>query len=503
VTNETRFDVRTRRSDINEAEKLEAYRRDGRLSAGDLEPGLAQLTDALDREAPAGEPDAAFVAGLRGRIEQEPVARAGRRVKRRTRMWAGAGALGVGLLLVGVFVALRPGEPARVASAAEVLQKARTPAASLQAAGVDSLALTMTSTGYFLSDEHVGEVASAFQFGLWYEAPQLMRIESAQRVSVWDGQEFWVYDAERNWAAVVPQDTSRDIFSHGHAYMVRWVGDLDTYVDDAAECRSATLIGEEEVAGRDAHVLELGRSRCGAVFPGSDGRQILWIDEETGLILRREQYSVGGRLAHLVEVTGLEYNPKLGGDPFTFTPPPGTEIEDHREQPLGVGYADDTPAPEYISLGEARDGATFPVLAPAFIPEGFELESVEHHWSSQEAKEFHSHADSVLLRYADSAGNWLAIDQGFGGSYGHYAYVDQPDVQQGTVEVKGTPVKWVEDDRFSGGLMFVVAWQAGRIGDGYEISPAGEVTYGSPLALVLASNVLSVEELARVAESLE
>ena len=79
---------------------------------------------------------------------------------------------------------------------------------------VHSLEMAMTSKSYFLTKDRLGEVASETEYDLWYEAPQLMRVEVGGRLSIWDGTEFWQFDPERNWAAVVPQDPNRDIFTH-------------------------------------------------------------------------------------------------------------------------------------------------------------------------------------------------------------------------------------------------------------------------------------------------
>jgi outer membrane lipoprotein-sorting protein/DNA-binding CsgD family transcriptional regulator len=433
---------------------------------------------------------------------------------RAMRLVAGGAVAGAAAVLVLLAVLAWPGSSA---SPVEDLPEAAAdfpsgPAASQPSAGsrenVRSMAITMVSSSYLLSGDHRGDLGEEWTFKLWYQTPQRMRLEAGGgSLSVWDGTDFWRYDPKRNGASVVRQDPDRDIFSHAHAYMVQWVDDIDAYIQDALPCRTARLTGDEPVAGRDAFVLELGRMRCGIVYPGSDGKRILWVDKETGLLLKSEQYSLDGQLAYSSEVLGIDYNLPIDEGRFSFTPPPDAEVEDDRDQPLGVLYSADTPAPEYLSLDAAQEAATFPVLTPTFVPQGFELESVEHHWASDFARQNRSHADWVLLRYADAEGNWLQIGQGFPGSYVAIA-ADPPQGRSGTMEVDGVEATWIDgwplsDEVWQPGVRTALYWDAGRLGNGREVSPDGTVSTGSPLSIGLSSNVLALEELAAVAGSLE
>ena len=166
----------------------------------------------------------------------------------------------------------------------------------------------------------------------------------------------------------------------------------------------------------------------------------------------------------------------------------------------------DIPATEYLSMEGAAEAATFPLLTPGIVPEGFALESVEHHWASELAKEHQSHADWVLLRYTDDQGNWLQVGQGFPGFY--VAMVSgAPEAFTGTVQVDGVEATWI--DGWPGGegwqpaIRTALYWDAGRMGSGWEVSPQGTVTTGSPLSVGLSSNVLTLDELVGVAESLQ
>src|SRR5690606_10124979 len=125
------------------------------------------------------------------------------------------------------------------------------------------------------------------------------------------------------------------------------------------------------------------RPTCGFTLPGDDGKRRLWVDRERGLVLKAEQFAVDGRLAATAEVVALEINGPFDNTLLTFTPPPGTEIEDRREQPLGVGTTFRV-EPWLLSLDEAESLATFHVRVPTSLPAGFELESVQLWWLGME-----------------------------------------------------------------------------------------------------------------------
>jgi hypothetical protein len=117
-------------------------------------------------------------------------------------------------------------------------------------------------------------------------------------------------------------------------------------------------------------------------------------------------------------------------------------------------------------------------------------------------------ADRVLLRYVDASGNWLVIEQGFEGTYALLAAIVPPWGSGGTVGVNGVPRSWMDGDLFRGyetGTMLMLGWSLEEDGSVIpdEIIVMERYRVGRPRAVVLATNVLSLEELVAVAESLE
>jgi outer membrane lipoprotein-sorting protein len=102
------------------------------------------------------------------------------------------------------------------------------------------------------------------------------------------------------------------------------LADLGTKV-----CGPARLLGEATVAGRTAYAIEVVPAPGGC----SDGRGgppfsrlALWLDKETLLELRAEQYGPGGGLDSRYEVTRLEMGVAIPESTFVYSPPPGAAV---------------------------------------------------------------------------------------------------------------------------------------------------------------------------------
>jgi outer membrane lipoprotein-sorting protein len=89
--------------------------------------------------------------------------------------------------------------------------------------------------------------------------------------------------------------------------------------------------GTDTVAGRETRVFETGYAVCHSANDGTSrecrGDVTVWVDAETGFILRYEAADPG-ELEVVVNVTRIEYGPTFERAAFTFTPPPGaTRVE--------------------------------------------------------------------------------------------------------------------------------------------------------------------------------
>jgi outer membrane lipoprotein-sorting protein len=144
---------------------------------------------------------------------------------------------------------------------------------------------------------------------------------------------------------------------------------------------SARIVGRASVAGRPVRVAE--------VLPGA-GRPVawrLWLDQETGFILKRERYNVDGRLTSRTEYTSVRFGASISPDVFAI--PKSWKIEDRE----GARHS--------LSVAELSKQVGFEVTVPGYIPRGFVLQGgylESHHRSGRISAE---------LRYTDG----LRIDR--------------------------------------------------------------------------------------------
>ena len=339
-----------------------------------------------------------------------------------------------------MFFALRqvgPESDPRAASVDEVLQQARVAIREPRDAGIHTLFVRRRLAIYLLGEERTRRPWIASETVTWYEAPDRKRVEiefaaegeapdgSAvarySQTEVWDGADHWTHTPGISAVTVRRQEQRGSAFGLGKAFGP--VPSPSSMTDPAASrhCATPAMTGEQVVSGRDAWVVEFGRSRCGLAFPGEDGRRVMWIDKATGLALREESYSADGRLYSSAEITHLTIKGAIDPDRFRFVAPGDAVLHDYRGIEADMALLESLPFPTPLSLAQAKAEATFGVLIPTAVPRGFELESIEHYWDNEHARALGSHADWLRLRYANAAGDWLVIEQGFGGPLALFA----------------------------------------------------------------------------------
>lgn len=129
----------------------------------------------------------------------------------------------------------------------------------------------------------------------------------------------------------------------------------------------AELGGESSVAGRTCVEVRLRLTRPTLTRPAASDKRpafpfavTLWLDKETGLILRRELAMRPSTPAMRVEITQLDLNPRLS--PELFTLPAGVVV-----RPLEG---------DYKTVEEAQRAVPFPIRTPTYLPPNTTLERV-------------------------------------------------------------------------------------------------------------------------------
>ena len=115
--------------------------------------------------------------------------------------------------------------------------------------------------------------------------------------------------------------------------------------------------GQEEVAGRKAWVLNIDPIATGKPS------QSLWIDQQTGLILRSKRYRSNGSLESLSQFAQIMIPAEIPDEMFAWEPPKGYTVEDH-----GL-------SPQFLSLQGMKDAVAATPDVPQALPGGFEFES--------------------------------------------------------------------------------------------------------------------------------
>ncbi len=117
----------------------------------------------------------------------------------------------------------------------------------------------------------------------------------------------------------------------------------------------ANYIGDGQVAGRLAHIVEL-------TTPASRPVCKLWIDREKFVQLKVQRFSPSGNITYSAYFTAIDYNPQFSPNLFTFIPPKGSHI-------INV-----PPALPRMDIKQAERQAGFSAKLPQYVPDGYELE---------------------------------------------------------------------------------------------------------------------------------
>jgi len=137
----------------------------------------------------------------------------------------------------------------------------------------------------------------------------------------------------------------------------------------------ARAVGWADIAGRPVRTLE--------VIPRAGGPVAwrLWLDRETGFVLKRERYNVDGRLTSGTQYTSVQFGASVSPDVFAI--PKDRKIEGRNGDGRSLGVA------------ELSKQVGFGVTVPGYVPRGFVLQggSVESHRRSGHV--------SAELRYTD------------------------------------------------------------------------------------------------------
>lgn len=244
------------------------------------------------------------------------------------------GLMGSILLAVVLGVLRVPGgvtEPL-AASAAEVL--ARADAAAQPGGPIHSTHMTLTirSRGNFLDPFTEG------QSEWWNEAPNKSRTLSTYRAA--DGTTPYILLGSDGTTSFLYDDTTHEF----NLYSIsQWdmsaSSDLESVTKFATRIAGmniydAVLSGTETIGGRPAYVLDFtvkpGIQATSSTFQPFQLRKKLWIDQQTYLVLREQDWAANDTLVREMQYQHLDVNPTLDPALFAPTPPANAIVADMR-----------------------------------------------------------------------------------------------------------------------------------------------------------------------------
>lgn len=263
-----------------------------------------------------------------------------------------------------------------------------------------------------------------------------------------DGATFWLYNPQEN--KVVTGKLS-ELHNGGvgaqdpTAQMMRMQEMLQQLLDGS----DVTIESEsEQVAGRDTRKIRLTpkaetqeQLQLGSVVDTN-----LWIDKETDLPVKA---LIDAKDLGRVEATAatLELNQPIADERFAFTPPANAEV-------INAAEIAKQARPQTTTLDDARQQVSFPVLEPATLPDGAQLDEVQL---------LNLRGETIVQNYSGSV--TFSLVQGKGGlpgageaPAGAQAQTVTVRGQQGTLVTggtgaeQGTLLRWEEN-----GVTFVVA----------------------------------------------
>jgi outer membrane lipoprotein-sorting protein len=198
-----------------------------------------------------------------------------------------------------------------------------------------------------------------------------------QTIIVSDGKIVWSYTPDTNTVTKMKISKASELTKN----------DYTNIIDDFLNDTNVTVLGVENVDGRKTYLLE--------TTPKENDRDYeliyktkIWVDQETWMPLRYETYNSDRNLTMKLEIQDLKINTGLPDSEFKFEIPEGAKIVDMGEIKL----------PEKLSLEEARKEASFKILTPEYLPEGYELNSSMIYNNSQFSPE-NKRLETVEITY--------------------------------------------------------------------------------------------------------
>ena len=233
---------------------------------------------------------------------------------------------------------------------------------------IEDYSYTMYMTMEFGDQKMETEADMMYKKPNKFKAVQKQPAEMAGSVSVSDGETMWTYNPQQNTVMIMELP---DMPEQNEPDYLKLIGMMMNESDFSLE-------GIEKVDGRTTYVIDMSPKDESDL--GMFGDMKVWADKETWMPLKMEMKDADGNPMYSIEYRNFQTNTGISDEEFQFEIPEGAEVQ----------TMDEFVPPERITLEEAQEEATFDILVPSYLPDGYEFKN---------AMVFQGFVETVSLTY--------------------------------------------------------------------------------------------------------
>lgn len=233
---------------------------------------------------------------------------------------------------------------------------------------------------------YYGEKTTTTEFKTMFKKPNLIKniaIESGKEngtLLVSDGEFTWTYAPDTNTVIKTKIPEAQKLGKSDYAQ----------FISGLLNDTNVTLLGIEEVDNRSTFLLETTPKKTAEDYQ-LVSRTKIWVDKETWMPLKYEIYDSNKNLTIKIEIRDLKVNIGIPDSEFIFDIPEGAKIKT-------VDLEEVLEPPEELTLEEAREQASFEILTPEYVPEGYTFNYSTVHNNSEIVPDGQA-AETVILTY--------------------------------------------------------------------------------------------------------
>jgi len=218
--------------------------------------------------------------------------------------------------------------------------------------GIEDYSYTMYMTMEFGDQNMVTEADMMYKKPNKFKAVQKQPAEMAGSVTVSDGETTWIYDSQQNTVMIMDMP---DIEQNEMNYLQL----IEMMMNES----DFSLAGVENFDGRTTYVIDMSPKDESDIVMLGDMK--VWIDEETWMPLKMDVKDADGNPMYSAEYRNFQINTGISDEEFQFEIPEDAKVQTMDEMML----------PQAMTLEQAQEEATFDILVPSYLPDGYEFEN--------------------------------------------------------------------------------------------------------------------------------